>query len=74
MIQSRHQQDLEWLAASFALHLEGSLGLHPVPSEHPVLDRWPEPITLRDLLALDLDETWLEAVRGDLARRSLPRE
>jgi hypothetical protein len=74
MIQSRHQADLDWLASSFAVHLEGSDSVHSEPAELPPLDRWPEPIALEDLLDLRLDEPWLHTLRAELARRSLPRE
>jgi len=74
MIQVRHQADLDWLASHFSVHLPGSEVANSDVAADPPLDSWPEPVSLRDLLNLNLDEPWLEQVRGDLARRSLPRE
>jgi hypothetical protein len=74
MIQARHQADLDWLASNFSVHLPGSEVANSDFAADPPLETWPEPVSLRDLLNLNLDEPWLEQVRGDLARRSLPRE
>jgi hypothetical protein len=74
VIQARHQADLDWLSSSFAVHLGGSDSVYSEPAELPPLDRWSEPIALKDLLDLHVDEPWLEALRAELARRSLPRE
>ena len=74
VIQARHQADLDWLASSFAVHVKGPDSAHSAPADLPPLDCWPEPIALRDLLDLHLDEPWLETLRAELARRSLPRE
>lgn len=74
VIQSRHQADLDWLASSFAVHFEGSEPVQSESAELPPLDCWPEAIALKDLLDLHLDEPWLEALRAELARRSLPRQ
>lgn len=74
IIQLRHQADLDWLASSFAVRLPDSEAVHSVPADALKPDGWPEPVALRDLLDLHLDEPWLASLRAELARHSLPRE
>lgn len=74
VIQVRHQADLDWLASSFSVHLEGADSETSGLVDFPPPERWHEAIALRDLLDLHLDEPWLELLRAELARRSLPQE
>lgn len=73
-IQARHQPDLDWLASNFAVHLEGSASGTSAPADFSPPERWAEPIALKDLLDLHLEESWLATLRTDLACRSLSPE
>lgn len=74
LIHARHQEDLDWLADTFAVHLPApdsasSSAVEPLPA-----DRWPDTVPLQDLLDLQVQQPWLAALRTELLGCSLPAD
>lgn len=74
LIQSRHQADLEWLADTFGVRLPGPGTASMCPAVASPDERWPETVSLAELLDLHVQEPWLADLRSELSRCSLPAD